>query len=258
VFGFVMLGAVFTILCNTRVMADALKGKFKLAGSAVAHIGFGLILVGAVIAAGTKSVVSQNDTGQDFGADFDKVSNSRNNIMLYRNQPVKMNKYLVTYIGDSIALPNHYFKVDYKVLDNTGKVTEEFLLKPNSQANAKMGLVSSPDTRHNLFHDLYTHVTMAPIKGEIEQAGHDEQDDDKNFDPPIADDESLKLSFTKVIPEKNKMEITVYQQPENKKPYIVMSAIDFPYINFFWSGTIIMVIGFLLSIFRRNKELKVT
>jgi len=35
-----------------------------------------------------------------------------------------------------------------------------------------------------------------------------------------------------------------------------MKAIEFPSINFFWSGTIIMVIGFLLSIFRRNKELK--
>ena len=36
----------------------------------------------------------------------------------------------------------------------------------------------------------------------------------------------------------------------------VLKAIEFPYINFFWGGTIIMVIGFLLSIFRRNKELK--
>jgi cytochrome c-type biogenesis protein CcmF len=35
-----------------------------------------------------------------------------------------------------------------------------------------------------------------------------------------------------------------------------MRAIEFPYINFLWSGTVIMVIGFLLSIFRRNKELK--
>ena len=71
------------------------------------------------------------------------------------------------------------------------------------------------------------------------------------------DDIGLKLSFTRIIPDKNKFEITVYQQPENKKPWIVMRALDFPYINFLWSGTIIMIIGFLLSIFRRNKELKV-
>jgi cytochrome c-type biogenesis protein CcmF len=330
IFGLVMFGGIYTIICNAKVMADAMKGKFKLAGSAVAHIGFGLILVGAVIAAGTKSVVSQNDTGIDYGADFDKVSNSRENVMLYKNKPIKMDKYTVTYVGDSIVLPNHYFKVDYKVLDAAGNIKEEFMLKPNSQANPKMNLVSSPDTRHTLFHDLYTHITMAPIKGEMNNAGHEEQDDDKNYDPPVAhqitvgdtikfregfmilrsvkkedhvqniplspgdvalganlevfmngksefvepvflikngnvyffarktDDATLKLTFTKVIPDKNKMEITVYQQPESKKPYIVMSAINFPYINFFWSGTIIMVIGFLLSIFRRNKELKVS
>ena len=70
------------------------------------------------------------------------------------------------------------------------------------------------------------------------------------------DDVGLKLRITKIIPEKSKVEITVYQQPENKKPWIVMRALDFPYINFLWSGTAIMIIGFLLSIFRRNKELK--
>jgi len=61
-----------------------------------------------------------------------------------------MGKYLVTYIGDSIAPPNHYFKMDYKVIDANGKVTEEFLLKPNAQANVKMGLIASPDTKHYL------------------------------------------------------------------------------------------------------------
>jgi cytochrome c-type biogenesis protein CcmF len=70
-----------------------------------------------------------------------------------------MGKYTVTYFGDSIAPPNHYFKVNYKVIDANGKVTEEFLLKPNAQANEKMGLISSPDTKHYLFSDLYTHVT---------------------------------------------------------------------------------------------------
>lgn len=331
VFMLVMLGSVYTILCNGKVLADAFKGKFKLAGSAVAHIGFGLLLVGALIAAGTSSIVSQNNTGMSFGAEFDKVSNSRENIMLYRNEPIKMGKYTVTYIGDSLALPNHYFKVNYKAFDANGKVTEDFTLKPNSQANAKMGLVSSPDTKHYLLHDLYTHVSMAPIADDMKKMAHSEDaDDSQSYDPPVphevavgdtirfregymilravnledhlenmtlgagdkavvakldvvshgktenlqpvylikgnnafeiakkTSDESLKVTFTKVDPVNKKMEITVAQQPESKKPYIVMRAIDFPYINFFWSGTIIMVIGFVMSIRRRNKELKVS
>ena len=71
------------------------------------------------------------------------------------------------------------------------------------------------------------------------------------------EDAGLKTTFHKNNSGKrHQVEITVYQQPENKKPWVVMRALDFPYINFLWSGTVIMIIGFLLSIFRRNKELK--
>jgi len=334
VFSLVMLGAVYTILSNIKVFTDAVKGKIKLAGSAVAHIGFGLILVGAVIAAGTSKVVSINNTGEQYSADFAKRNDPRENIMLYKNQPLKMGDYLVTYFGDSISMPNHYFKVDYKLMGDDGKVKDEFVLKPNSQANRKMGLVSSPDTKHYFLHDLYTHVTMAPIRYEEDDPtggggnAHSEANDDQNYDAPVAhevaigdtirfregymiltgldknakvenitlgqndvavgaqlkvvsngkiynaepifmvkdkrgfdfarkvEDIGLKLRFSRVLPDKGKVEISVYQQPESKKSYIVMKAIEFPYINFFWSGTIIMVIGFLMSIFRRNKELK--
>ncbi|MGZ3927890.1 MAG: cytochrome c biogenesis protein CcsA [Mucilaginibacter sp.] len=331
VFTLVMLGAVYTVMSNGKILSDAFKGKIKLAGSAVAHIGFGLIMVGAVIAAGTSKVVSLNITGEQYSAEFAKRNDPKENILLYKNQPIKMGEYMVTYLGDSLSKPNHYFKVDYKLMDANGKVKEEFMLMPNSQANRKMGLVSSPDTKHYLFHDLYTHVTMAPLKFDDEQQGneaHSEANDDQNYDPPVAhevavgdtiryrdgymilksinkkaqvenitltakdvavgaqleivsngkkytaepvymikngsafdfaskvDDAGIKVRFSKIIPERSKEEITVYQQPEGKKTYIVMKAIEFPYINFFWSGTIIMVIGFLLAIFRRNKELK--
>ncbi|WP_295771819.1 cytochrome c biogenesis protein CcsA [uncultured Mucilaginibacter sp.] len=334
VFMLAMFGSVYGVLANAKILADSLKGKFKLAGSAVAHIGFALLLVGALIAAGTSRVVSKNESGVIQVKDFDKAGDARENIMLYKNQPVNMGGYKVTYVGDSLVAPNHYFLVDYKKVDATGNVTEHFVLKPNSQANAKMGLVSSPDTKHYLFRDLYTHITAAPIKQEQDLAAgatevaEDHAGDDKKYNPPVVhevslgdtirfregymvlrnlnkspklqniplgkndvavgamldvfshdktykaepvfmikggntfdfarkvDDAGLKIRFTKIIPSDNKFEITVLEQPESEKSYIVMRAIEFPYINFFWSGTIIMVIGFLMSIFRRNKELK--
>jgi cytochrome c-type biogenesis protein CcmF len=336
VFSLAMFGAVYGVLANGKILADALKGKFKLAGSAVAHIGFALLLVGALVAAGTSKVVSQNETGIIQVKDFDKAGDARENIMLYKNQPVEMGGYRVTYVGDSLVAPNHYFKVDYKKFDEAGKLVEHFVLKPNSQANAKMGLVSSPDTKHYLFHDLYTHITAAPIKEEEGLAAgsteighsHDAAEEDKHYNPPVVyqaslgdtirfregfivftginkspklqnipltendvavgaqlkieshgvtyqaepvfmikggnsfdfakkvDDAGLKLRFSKIIPAQNKFELMVYQQPESQKSYVVMRAINFPYINFFWAGTIIMVIGFVMSIVRRNSELK--
>jgi len=331
VFMLVMLGSIYSILANAKVLADALKGKFKLAGSAVAHIGFALMLVGALIAAGTRGVVSRNDKGLNIG-NFDKsAGDARENIMIYKNEPVKMGEYTVTYLGDSTSEPNHYYKVDYKRFDDNGKLTEEFVLKPNVQISPQMGLTPSPDTKHYLFHDLYTHITALPPSAANKpgaDGAHGEENDDKNYDAPVAhevavgdtiryrdgymvlkslnqeaqvqniplekndvaigaklqivengktyeaepvymiknksvfdfarkvDDAGLKLRLTKILPDKNKVEITVYQQPENKKPWIVMRALDFPFINFLWAGTVIMIIGFLLSIFRRNKELK--
>ena len=67
---------------------------------------------------------------------------------------------------------------------------------------------------------------------------------------------NIKLRFSNIYPDKNKLELMVYQKPQAAKDWIVMKAIEFPYINLFWGGTIIMVIGLLISIIRRNKEIK--
>ena len=324
--------AVFSIICNGRILLDSLKGKWKLAGSSVAHIGFAMLLVGALVAAATNDVISINNTGVGYGEEFAKENNPRENIMLYIDEPVKMDEYSVTYLGDSVVGPNTFYKVNYKLLEGD-KVKEEFNLYPNAQQNAKMrSIVASPDTRHYLLHDIYTHVSSVPLQEE--QKGHehehegDHDHEEEGYDAPAThqvsvgdtvsykngyivvkgvnrnatiekiplasgdiavgmelevinkskkytvtplyliksgnvfdfaktvDQEGLKLRFSKIDPAKNKLELMVYQKPLAEKKWIVMKAIKFPYINLFWGGTIIMVIGFLLSIFRRNKEIK--
>ncbi|MFC5283080.1 heme lyase CcmF/NrfE family subunit [Pedobacter alpinus] len=321
--------AVFSILCNAKVLGEAFKGKWKLSGSAVAHIGFALLLVGALVAAANNKVVSLNNTGIGFGDEFAKNNNPRENIILYKDEPAKMDKYTVTYLGDSTSGVNTYYRVNYKVINTEGKVTENFNLYPNAQQNAKMKqIIASPDTKHYLFHDIYTHVSSVPLKEEHHE-DHEGHSDDENYLTPVVhevtvgdtirfrsgflvvknvnknatikdiplnkgdvsigmqleinannatyqaepiflikgnskvdfgkkvDEAGLKLRFTNVLPEKNKLELTVYEKPKaEKKDWIVLKAIEFPYINLFWGGTIIMVIGFILSIFRRSKEVK--
>ncbi|HEX8023319.1 cytochrome c biogenesis protein CcsA, partial [Mucilaginibacter sp.] len=84
VFNLVMCGSVYSVIANAKVLVDAFKGKFKLAGSAVAHLGFGLLMVGAVISAGTSKVVSENVSGVVNVQGFDsKAGNARENIMIY-------------------------------------------------------------------------------------------------------------------------------------------------------------------------------
>ena len=321
--------AVFSILANAKILGEAFKGKWKLAGSAVSHIGFALLLIGALVAAATNKVVSINNTGVGFGDEFSKSNNPKENIILYKDEPIKMDKYTVTYRGDSIDGVNTFYKVNYKVVDiKTGKLKESFNLYPNAQQNVKMKqIIASPDTRHYLFHDIYTHVSSVPLKEE-EHEEHEGHSDEENYEKPLThevsigdtvryrdgfivvkavnrntaiqnipvgvndlaigmqlevntkgkthsaepifllkngtkfdfgknvEDAGLKLRFTNVYPDKDKLELMVYQKPKAEKTWIVLKAIEFPYINLFWGGTIIMVIGLLLSIFRRNKELK--
>lgn len=321
--------AIFSIVANARILGDAFAGKWRLAGSAVAHIGFALLLVGALVAAATNKVVSINNTGIGFGDEFAKSNNPRENIILYQDEPVKMDRYTVTYLGDSVEGVNTYYRINYKVLDEkSGQEKENFTLYPNAQVNAKMRqIIASPDTKHYLFHDIYTHVSSVPLKEEDHEE-HEGHSDDENYEKPVTyeinigdtvrfrdgyvlvkginrevkvqniplgendiaiglqlevnsdgktypsepiymlkdgskfdfgkkvDEKGLKFRFTNVFPDKNKLELMLYQKPKAEKAWVVLKAIEFPYINLFWGGTIIMVIGFILSIFRRNKEFK--
>src|SRR5690606_13841979 len=106
--------AIFSISCNIRILIDAIKGKWRLAGSSIAHIGFGLLLIGALVAAATSNVVSLNTSGVGFGEEFDKNNNSKENIILYEDEPVRMDEYMVTYKGDSTEGVNTYYRVNYK------------------------------------------------------------------------------------------------------------------------------------------------
>ena len=333
------LTCIFCLLANMRVLGDALKGKWRLAGSAVAHIGFALLLLGALIAAATNEVVSVNESGyiqvQNFGKAGDKFSDPGENLFLTEGEPQQMGEYQVTYIGDSVAAPNVYYKIKYERLDDeTGKVKESFILRPFAQNNPDMGgLIGTPATQHYLTHDIYTLITAAASESqaaannvpEEEKTGYEDYEEPATYQvslgdtlryrngyyviesinkdavlkdiPKGADDvivglkikvvavdgkdyevepiflikdgqsfdfnkdveeQGLRFRFTNILPKNDKLEIMLYQKPLPEKKWIVFKAIKFPYINFFWAGTIIMTIGFLMSIYRRLKDAKIT
>jgi cytochrome c-type biogenesis protein CcmF len=69
------------------------------------------------------------------------------------------------------------------------------------------------------------------------------------------DELGLRFRFTKILPEQKKVELQVYEKPQQAKDWVVFKSIEFPYINLYWVGTIVMVVGFLISIVRRKKEI---
>lgn len=320
---------IFAIMSNAKILGLAFGGKKKLVGAAVAHIGFALLLLGALVAAATNRPISLNASNFIPVKDFEKAEKPGENIVLYKNEPKKMGRYTVTYVSDTIVAPNTFYKLNFKVYDEkTGAVKEDFELNPHIQSNDKMGLIASPDTKHYLTYDIYTHVTSAPLEKSADHDDHEGHSEEENYKAPrIAtlsvgdtlhvssgvltvkalntkpsaknlvlaegdlavgmpievdvngkiykaepiflvkgnnvfdfarniDDLGLRLRFTKVLPDQGKVELQVYEKPQQAKDWVVFKSIEFPFINLYWAGTIVMVIGFLISIFRRQKEVK--
>src|SRR5690606_28326782 len=159
----ITFSSVFAILANLQILADSFKGKWRLAGSAVSHIGFGLLLIGALIAAATNEVISVNSSNYIAVAGFDQVEKPGENLFLTEGEPVQMGEYKITYVGDSVAAPNVFYKINYERIDEeTGAVKESFVLMPFAQNNPQMGgLIGTPGTKHFLTHDIYTLITAA-------------------------------------------------------------------------------------------------
>lgn len=152
-----LLAGVYTIVANTAYITDILKGKMKVAGGSLAHIGFGLMLVGILVSSAKKEVISINET-VDFGQSMDDKA-TRENMLLLKGDTIRMSDYLVTYTKDTIIGPSTFYNVYYKGIGNS----DEFTLQPNAQiSNGQLN--ANPDTRHYLTHDVYTFVSNVPDK----------------------------------------------------------------------------------------------
>ena len=66
--------------------------------------------------------------------------------------------------------------------------------------------------------------------------------------------EFAKIRFNYTPREVDGMLVHELETDIQPQRYIVMKAIMFPYINLLWTGTIVMLIGFFMSIRRRLKE----
>ncbi|MFM2286099.1 MAG: hypothetical protein RLZZ543_1596 [Bacteroidota bacterium] len=155
-----LFASLFATLANLDYLIRVMKFDLSRSGSSVAHVGFGLVLVGALISAGKKEFISQNKSSFDLGKDFP----NQENILLAKNDTVQMGEYYVSYRGDSTAGINIYYNVDYYTKNAAGVSEKAFRLSPFIQTNPRMGNVAEPATKHYLGRDIFTHVTYAKLE----------------------------------------------------------------------------------------------
>lgn len=162
-----LFASIFTVVSNFTYMLKVVKKNWRFWGGSISHVGFGLMLIGILIANFKQEVISLNTT-VDFGDAFDEQSR-KENILLRLDESVDMYGYKVTYVGDTVIGPDNFYFVDYYKVSDEGDTSEYFRLLPNAQLNPEMGIVSNPDTRHYWTRDIYTHVTSVPDRDALEE-----------------------------------------------------------------------------------------
>ena len=153
-----VITSVYTIVANASYIALVLKGKIKVAGASVAHIGFGLVLLGVLISSANKLILSWNTTGITV-LEKTKQEDPAENTTLFKGIATDMGKYMVTYVKDSTNERDRkrYFEIDFKPKDGS----KGFKLYPDVIKNNKgnEGFAANPDAKHYLTKDIFVYIT---------------------------------------------------------------------------------------------------
>ncbi len=104
--------AVFAVVANANYAISVIKGKLRYAGPSVAHVGFGLILLGALISAGKSEKFSENKTTFDISSLNAEFKNNED-MLLFKGDTVALGDYFVSYKGKTSAGINQLYQIDY-------------------------------------------------------------------------------------------------------------------------------------------------
>ncbi|MBS1564527.1 MAG: cytochrome c assembly protein, partial [Bacteroidetes bacterium] len=314
-----IFASIYAIAANAAYIWSGLNGKLKAAGASVAHVGFGMMLLGILLSSAKKDVLSKN-SGILLPLDPRMKENPAENLTLIKGLRTDMGKYWATFSADSLSQKGDitYFKIDFR-----NKTTDEaFTLYPHyiKATKGQEGASPNPDSRHYLTKDIYTYVSYPGISLESKddtaqfRSYHVKPKDtifysnglmilnEVNINPKgtkytinpgdtmlVADitvyskdsmiyrarpaiywkgvnsrfvndtifAQSLALGLKGVDADKNVM----IQVKESQKmlPFVALKVYEFPGINLLWLGTVIMLLGTVMSIRRRmgRKELTV-
>jgi cytochrome c-type biogenesis protein CcmF len=178
-YSLMLTAGLFAVFANLHYFMKVIKGKVRLAGSSIAHIGFALILVGALISTSKKQTISQNTSSKNV-ASLGENFNAQKSLLLTKGDTLQMGNYFVTYKGKERKGIDVFFNMDYFTKDETGKFVKAFELSPMVQDNPRMGQASNPDTKHFLDRDIYTHITYADLT-DTREAKKDAYKEPTNF-----------------------------------------------------------------------------
>lgn len=314
-----VFAAIYAVVANASYIQLGLKGKLKAAGASVAHIGFGLVLLGILISSSKKSVLSYNTTGMSPLKIGDKES-PLENLTLVKGLATDMGKYMVTYVKDTVNPRDRkrYYEINFQ----SKKGDEKFNVYPDIIENNKgnEGVTPNPSAKHYWNRDIFTYLTFLGDPQKIKAA---DTSTFRNQTVRIGDtvfyskgvvivnsvsvnpsnskykftanDTAIALNMTVISKEGNRFEAqpllhvvngAVYSVPDTVMAqslilqfgqvknqasglleigikesssvldFVTLKAYEFPFINVLWIGVLVMVVGIVMSIVQRVRQMR--
>ena len=164
--------SVYSIIANAAYIWLGLKGSLKLSGSSIAHVGFGLVLLGILISSSKKEILSYNTSGITVNFGEGSKEKAGENLTLVKDVRTDMGKYWVTYENSQQNPKKPLWYYDIKFESKDGK--EKFDLHPNAFINYKgnEGLMANPSSKHYWDHDIFTYITSLPDPSKNKDTTH--------------------------------------------------------------------------------------
>jgi cytochrome c-type biogenesis protein CcmF len=101
-----LLACLWSAAANADYIIQVLKGRWDHAGASIAHIGFALVIFGAVLSNAKKEVVSQNRFG-DLAMLNESLSNDED-LLLLEGDTIAMGPYYVRYRERRLPCPGQF------------------------------------------------------------------------------------------------------------------------------------------------------
>ncbi len=165
VLSFLVIGIFFSIFSNIEYFRRIIKGGIRKAGASIAHVGFGLLMLGAVISTSKKDTISANTSNMDL-RNLIQDANNGENIYLRRGDTLPMGDYMVTYSAKEWEVRNGtdyvHFHIDFFEKNGFHAGEKKFRLSPFIQKNEFSGDAPEPDTKHFWYKDIYSFVKFVP------------------------------------------------------------------------------------------------
>lgn len=179
-----LFAAMFAVVANADYLISFTRKNLKQAGSALSHVGFGVLLLGILSTGLNKRWISSNSFAMEGLIEGMGSDELNKNVLLLKDAPMPIRDYEATYLKDTIERQTRTFAVRFRKRDAQGNFTgEEFVLHPNVMYDRQFSQVvaSNPSTKHYLTYDIFTHVSSLP-KAELDPEFARQQEDSIRFE----------------------------------------------------------------------------